>query len=495
MGGLRLEGNTLGNVAEVTEDNQLKIITETNASTNADKIGAIRIFHENDPGDILGVPNLKSPEVDDDFRTRFALDTVILDTETFNYTSQNTGKHTTATSTMASAFQASGYRTNSTGILTANSGITFGTYAEFPVFGAQALYLEFNASFDAQPTTNFVIDFGLFRRGTATQYAPSDGIYFRLNSAGLQGIGNYSGNETSTGVFNFTYINNQKYKFVITFNERNVQFWIDDVLYGELSTPLGQGQPCLSATLPISIRHAIPASTVTAGAALTMVVNNYVLHAGGYNYSKTIGDVQNSILGSYQGVSGGTMGQLIAGTVTTGTLVKPTAAIPSNTLLTTNLPNSLGGRAWEQLTAGLALNTDGILTSYTNPPGSVVSQGKRLRITGLKMSAVIQTVIAGGPVTNEFYIIFGSTQASLQASEGTTFKTHRRILIPEFTQIITATQPVNTPISQISTYADFSSAPIYVNPQEIIGLVVNRHGTALTSGVIAYTYQFIYSWE
>jgi len=491
MAGIRIEGNTSGNVVEVTGSNQLKVITETNVGANPNNVGATRVFHENDPGDILGTPNLKSPEVDDDYRTRVALDH-LLDTETFNYTAQNTGKHTYSLATMNMAWGISGLRTNSGGIVTTGTGVTMGTYAEFPIFGGQALYMEMNNSFDAAITTNFVIDFGMFRRGGSNPFDPTDGIYFRVNASGFQGVVNYNTQETTTGVFDFTHTNNQKYKFVITLNERTVQFWIDDVLYGELETPVGQSQPCLSATLPISVRHA---NTGTAGAALSMYVNNYVLHAGGYSYAKTMGETQNAMLGSYQGLSGGTMGQLIAGTVTTGTLVKPTAAIPANNALTANLPNSLGGRAWEQLTSGLAVNTDGVLAAYLNPAGTTAIQGKRLRITGLKMSATIQTVIAGGPVNNEFYLLFGGTAISLQTAEGTAAKPCRRIMLPEFTQTITATQAANTAVAQPSYYADFSSAPIYVNPGEYVGIAVNRFGTALTSGVIAYTYQFIYSWE
>jgi hypothetical protein len=491
MAGIRIEGNTSGNVVEVTGSNQLKVITETNVSTNPGNVGGIRAFYENDAGDILGTATLLSPEVDDDYRVRVALDH-LLDTETFNYTAQNTGKHTYTTTTMTAVWGTSGLRTNGTAITTTTTGMTMGTYAEFPIFGGQALYLEMNNSFDNDITTNFNIDFGLFRRGGSTPFAPTDGVYFRVNASGFIGIINYNSSETNTGVFDFTVTPNKKYKFVISFNERNVEFWIDNVLYATLDTPIGQGQPCLSATLPISVRHA---NTGTAGAALSMYVNNYVLHSGGYTYARSIGEVENAMLGSYQGLSGGTMGQLIAGTVTTGTLVKPTAAVPLNASLAANLPNNLGGRAFETLTSGLAINTDGILAIYQNPAGTISIQGKRLRITGLKLSAAIQTVIAGGPITNEFYLIFGGTAASLQTVEGIAAKPCRRIMLPEFTQNITATQAANTAVQQASYFADFSSAPIYVNPSEFVGIAVNRFGTALTSGVIAYTYQFVYSWE
>ena len=88
------------------------------------------------------------------------------------------------------------------------------------------------------------------------------------------------------------------------------------------------------------------------------------------------------------------MGQLVAGTVTSGTLVKPTAAVPLNASLAANLPTSLGGRILEQLTTGLAVNVDGIFASFTVPVGSSTVQGRRLKVTGLKLSGFVSTVVA-----------------------------------------------------------------------------------------------------
>lgn len=490
MAGIRIEGNTSGNVVEVTGSNQLKIIPETDASSNPNNVGSIRFFSENDAGVLTNTPYLYSPETDEDYRMRTSLDNH-LDHEIFNYAAQNTGKHTYATTALTMTWTAAGLTTNGGAVTTTNVGATFSTYAEFPLLEATSLFAEFEVAFSAQPTSNVIIDFGLFRRGGANQYAPTDGVYFRLNSSGLNGVINYNGTETIQSI-NKTYTSNEKLQFIITFTHRSVQFWINNQLGAEIPVPAGQSLPVLSTTLPLSIRHG---HTGVAGSALRAIFGAYSVTIGGPTFARTLGEIGNAMYGSYQGLSGGTMGQLVAGTVTTGTLVKPTAAIPSNTALTANLPNNLAGRAWEQLTAGLAVNTDGILAIYQNPAGTIAVQGKRLKITGVKMSATIQTVIVGGPVNNEFCIIFGGTAASLQTAEGIAAKPCRRVFIPEFTQTITAAQAVNTPVAQCAYYSDFSSAPIYVNPGEFIGLAVNRFGTALTSGVIAYTYQFIYSWE
>ena len=84
MAGIRIEGNTSGTVAEVTGSNQLKVILETDAATAPQNVGAVRFFSENDPGSQTGTPYLYSPETDEDYRLRIAIDNM-LDSETFNY--------------------------------------------------------------------------------------------------------------------------------------------------------------------------------------------------------------------------------------------------------------------------------------------------------------------------------------------------------------------------------------------------------------------------
>lgn len=64
----------------------------------------------------------------------------------------------------------------------------------------------------------------MFRRGAANPFTPIDGVYFRLNSAGLFGVVNSNGTENPTSLFDFVYVNNKKYKFIITVTEREVKF-------------------------------------------------------------------------------------------------------------------------------------------------------------------------------------------------------------------------------------------------------------------------------
>ena len=263
---------------------------------------------------------------------------------------------------------------------------------------------------------------------------------------------------------------------------------------GSLNTPNGNGQPCTSSALPFSVRHAINASGAPGSVSLNL--SRYSVRVGGSLISDRMGDIGNRVYGSYQGLSGGTMGALVSGTVTTGTLVFPTAAVPLNASLAANLCNSLGGRSAETFTSALALATDGILQQYQVPAGTVSIPGRRLKVKGLKMAAWIQAVMVGGTaIINEFKLGFGNTATSLQTAEAATTKKPRYVLLPEFTQLVAVTQAVTTQVAQSFTVAEFD-APIYVNPGEFVELIITHQGTTIpTAGVIAYDIQYDYSWE
>lgn len=484
MAGIRVEGNTSGNVAEVTSTNELKVVLPT-GSTPA-SVGAVRMFSENDDGTATGSVYLASPETDDDSRLRVAHETVF-DTETFNYTAQSTGKHFSRATTMAFSWSAAGLTSNSANITTLTTGVSFGTYAEFPMIGASHLYCEIAGSFTAAATTNTVIDFGMMRMGAANPYAPTDGVFFRLTSAGLFGVANFNGTETATPVFAFTYTNNRKYQFIISAHERVVEFWIEGVLFGSIDTPAGQGQPYMSGSLPFGLRHAIAGGA--AGAALSFVLNDYTVSIGGPAMSTTPSVMGQRIYGSYQGLSGGTMG----GLATYPNSANPTAAAPSNTALTANLPAGLGGQG--AVTAAVAAATDGIWGSYQVPAGTANVQGRRLVIRGVVLDLVnLGAAVATTATTIQFSLAFGHTAVSLATADGVAAKAPRRASLGIATWPIGAAigaQPQFGPIK-----VDFGDAPIFVNPGEFVALVGKfLAGTATASQVINFVWQPIYGWE
>lgn len=480
----KLIGWSTGNGAEVDSTNRLKI--NLAQSTAPAEVGAVRLMSENDTGTKTGTAALASPETDDDAKLRIAHEAVF-DCETFNYTAQNTGKHAYRNTTMTIGWTAAGLTTNSGNITTTTTGVQFTTWAEFPILGVSELYGEFEGSFSAAPTTNTIIDFGLMRTATSNPYAPSDGVHFRLTSAGLFGVINSNGSETTTSAFDFTYTLNQKYQFIIAVHERSVEFWIDDVLYGVIATPVGQGQPCMSASLPVSVRHAIVGGA--AGSAISFVLNDYTVSIGGPNISLTASVLGQRVYGSYQGLSGGTMGSL----ATYANSTNPTAGAPSNTALAANLPGGLGGQGL--VTAALAAATDGIWGSYQIPAGTSNIQGRRCIIRGVRIDAVnTGAAVATTATTIQFSLAFGHTAVSLATAEAAAAKAPRRVALGFMTWAVGAAIGQGPQAGPI--VVDFGDAPVFVNPGEFVQLVGKfLVGTATASQTINFTWTPIYGWE
>ena len=504
-------GSDTAGKANVTANYELKTASETDATTKSAFVGATKVFSEVDSGEYTGTTDLRSAEVDDDYRNRIAADT-LLDYDSFRTTIQNTGKHTFTFTTLAATMTAAGITTNSSAVTTTTTGLTFGTFAMFPIHPTQTTVCESSVAFTAQPTANTIVDFGLFQRGATTAFAPLDGVYFRLTSAGLFGAVNSNGSEVTTSVFplsggtgTWAYVNNTSYRFLIQVTNVRTTFWVSTNItnsmdkLGEIDTPNGLNMPFLSQSLPWSMRHAIVGGAA-GDATFKAIFTDYKVSTRGTIYGDDLGTVQSRILGSFQAITGATPGALIAGTVTSGTLVKPTAAVPLNTSLAANLPNSLGGRIYETLTTGLAANVDAIFTSYTVPVGSSTVQGKRLKVTGLKLSGMCSTVVVGGPAYTEWYIVYGTTADSLATVETAsmataTTKAPRRIMLPELTTNMPVTAAAGVLLTQPQYYAKFDN-PIYVNPGERIQLVGNKTITgAITSGILSFVYQFDYTWE
>ena len=461
----------------------------------ADQQGGIRVFCENDAGDAQGSPSLFSPEVDADYRVRVSQD-LMLDDENFNYTAQNTGKHTYSSTTLTNAWTAGNLTTNSSSITTINTGSVFATYATFPNNGTQTLSADVEIAFSAQPQANSFIEFGLGIPNTAL-LAPSDGVFIRLSATGLFGVASNNGTETidnfplSAGTGTWGYTADKKYQFIIYQSMTKASFWVNDgastKLLGEIPLPSGQGRMTMGQGLQFFIKHRIVGGA--AGGVLQAKVGAYSVRLGGSNLNSTVSTQGNRIYGSYQGFSGGTMGSLATYVNSTN----PTAASPSNTALTANLPGGLGGQG--AVIAAAAAATDGIWASYQVPAGSVNTGGRRLVLRGIQVDLVnTGAAVATTATTVQFSIAFGHTAVSLATSDGTNTKAPRRVALGF------ATWPVGAAIGSQPQSGkltlDLGDAPIFVNPGEFIALVGKfLVGTATASQVINFTWTPIYGWE
>ena len=171
----------------------------------------------------------------------------------------------------------------------------------------------------------------------------------------------------------------------------------------------------------------------------------------------------------------------------------PTAAAPSNTALTANLPGGLGGQG--AVTAAAAAATDGIWGSYQVPAGTANVQGRRLVIRGVVVDAVnLGAAVATTATTIQFSLAFGHTAVSLATTEAAAGKAPRRIALGFMTWPVGAAIGAQSQMGALSV--DFGDAPIFVNPGEFVQLVAKfMQGTATASQVINFTWQPVYGWE
>jgi hypothetical protein len=478
-----LKSGASGNTATVDANGNVQVVTAGNTSAGVafggGSAAAPAIYSEVDSGAITGSRLTLSPETDSDYRLRIATDT-FFDDETFNYLAQNTGRHSNLNTTMTFSYTTGGLITNAGAITTTTTGLSLATYAHFPFYSNGVVrYDVFEGGFTQQPAANILVDIGCFLRGAANPYAPTDGAYFRLTSAGLLGVTNHNGTET-TVTLPFTYTNSRIYKFIIVTSNEEAQFWIDNTLYGTIPVPVGQAQPFMAASLPFAMRHAIVGGA--AGNTLQFILRGYGVSYGGGNITRSAGEFGNGVYGSYQGRSGGTMGSLAS----YANSANPVAAVPTNT---TALMTGLGGQVWE--TDTLAVTTDGIICSYQVPTGTVSVLGKRLKINGVKIDGYIQTALVGGGYNAQFTLAFGHTAVSLATAETVSTKAPRRIVLGGYSVPAAAAALVQLPTITLTL-----QNPIYVNPSEFIAVVKKKVGAlAPTGGVVAHLISFDYSWE
>jgi hypothetical protein len=458
-------------------------------------VGALRVYQVDDPGLRTGEPHLNSFEVDEDYRARVGQDALI-DEERFNYTAQNTGKFAYRNTTATITWSASGMLLNASGITTTTTGVGFQSYSEISVLTATTLYTECAVAFPSTTCpTNVVFDFGSMRTAVANPYAPTDGIFWRMKPAGLVGVMNFNGSETevpltdaSNAGANWVPVVNKAHRFIIAASNREVEFWIDGELWGTGATPTGNHAPFAGTSLPcFASRWAIVGGA--AGAVYQPTVKIYGVSIGGVQVGDRLSVVGNRLLGSYSGLSGGTMGSLS----TYPNSTNPTAAAPSNTALTANLPAGLGGQG--SVIAAVAAAADGIWGSYQVPVGTAAVQGKRLAIRGVYVSCVnLGAAVTTTATTIQFSLAFGHTAVSLATAEGAAAKAPRRVPLGFATWPVGAAigaQPQSGPL-----FVDFGDAAIYVNPGEFVALVGKfLVGTATASQVIGFVWQPVYGWE
>ena len=379
-------------------------------------VGAVRLFSENDPGAITGTAYLKSPETSPDFRLRTGVDS-IWDDENFNYVAQNQNKHKYTSNTLTIAWASGFMSTNSGSVTTTGTGCQIQTYRHFPLQGSGAVYCEMSMALSTTPVTNWTLDFGVFLPNTASTSIPLDGAYFRITSAGVVGVVNNNGTETTTSVFTFTPAINQVYKYNITLADGEVEFWIDDVLYGEKPKPTATGSVMYAGSAPFAVRHHHTGTT------------SAVIQAKFANYAVSMADLDNNRLWASMKVGQGLSGvQNPSGGAAGQTANNVNSTVPATATLSNTAAGytTLGGSFVFAAAAGA--ETDYALFAFLNTAPTTGITGRNLVIRGVWIDTWNQVVaVATTPTIMQWSLAVGSTAVSLATTDGAATRLPKRI--------------------------------------------------------------------
>lgn len=475
MAGLRLEGGVSGNVAEV---DAAKNLAATLPAVLDGKIGFAALAARID--DAAGAALLRRVQVNKGGRVNVAQDNFLW-ADSFNAAAINSSNYKTPLTTMT-VTSVNGFAVlNGSSITTVNTNCALQTWRSFSLFGTTELHCEVVAYRTLAAQANETTEFGLFAATLPGAAIPLDGMFWRYNAAAeLRGVINFNGTETQTGVITPPSAN-VAHKFEIVADEREVEFWIDDVLQARI-TLLGAapalGQPFLSSAVPFTARYYIGASAPAAAAQLRIgEINIYTVDGD------TARPWQHQLAGmglnAAQGQNGGTLGS----TANYVNNTNPTAAVPTNT--TAVLGSGLGGQFWA--TATVAVGTDGIVSSYQNPAGGVNATPRMLYITGVRISTTVQAALTGGPFVLQWGLAFGHTAVSLATADSLTApsKAPRRRALG-FQNLAAAAAVGAQPADLVAMFA----TPVAVNPGEFIQTFYKNIGTAGTAGTLAHTVDF-----
>lgn len=472
-----IAGGTSGTRADVDVNKQLLVTTNRDPA----KAGALVAFFENDDGTVTGTPYNKSPEVSQDYRLRVGLDTILF-TDTFNAITQNPSnwKHSFTTMTMT---QAAGFlNVNAAGTSTVSGNYAYlQTWRYFPLLGTAPLAVEFTGQFTDYPTANEIIQFGL---GVCTGAAdPIDGAWFEMTSAGVYGVQRYNSGVATKVLLtaDLTTLGlNANSKYVAVVGEREVEWWIDDVLYAEQLIPNANGQPFMTSSLPAFIQKY--------NSALVGSTPNTIFKLG--DVSVTLMDLNANLTWANQMASSGLGSQQLNGGTAGSPQIQwsntalPTAAAATNT--TAALGAFLGGIFLMNAPATGA--TDLIVSSYLNPLGGVNQTPRTIKLRGVKVD-VLNSVVAVATTASVFAVAvaWGGTALTLAQTETASFA-NNTVKARRIQPIGVLTFPVGAAVGASGGTIQFDfEAPLVINPGEYVQVIVKPLlGTATATEVFQW---------
>jgi hypothetical protein len=475
MGGIRIEG-TSSNVADVTSNNNLKVALPTTAA----QVGSVRLMSECDAGTITGTPTLRSPETTIDYRLRVGMDTM-LDYHYFQEAQFYNNKFRLVQQTATSASSGGYLILNNNASNQASIWVYLDTINVFQVYAGNApLYGETIIRIDEVVNSFAFFEFGFAgNRDGSNPYATNDGAFFRLTSSGLIGVTKINNVETTTGVMIASLTLGQNYQCCVVFGNKEVQFFVDDILY---VAPLTTG-----ASFPVNIpgvrwfaRFYQNASAATASK----------LKIGGYNIQQ--GDITPMYTPAVlAALSGGSMytqqgGSSTAANYAVGTSASPPAA----TLVANTSPGYNNQQVYWSWPSALTVGEAEYPILAFSPADATATQPSRSYIcTSIEVGDItVTSAVTGGPLVLQWFCAFRSSGSALNNSENTGYITSSRSprSIPMRTQVIPASATAGTTVAGFRF--DLSASPLLIAPDDFLHVYVRFHaGTSITASGIRQT--------
>jgi hypothetical protein len=476
-------GNGTAASAEATVDTNGDLHVRTPQTQS--KAGFSQLSCEIDSGSITASRYVKALEASSDFRLRVGMDQPLFSLG-FEGTIQARDRYQQTDNTMTCA-QASGFLTlNSAASAVTTINTRIQTYRMFPLFGSYALAVEMWGKVINETATNSATEFGVGYVSAAT--APTDGVFFRYNAGGqLMGVVSYGGTETTVNLTSPT--TNVCHHWTILIHNEEVEFWINDILYGEVATPTSNPAPMQSVNQPFFARIY---NSGAASAARQLSIGHIDINLMDANSNKMWGHAMCGMGGgAYQIQPGTTSGPTVTrGAAQTGWPTSGTAqTAPTYTATSAPATNSLGGHFLTAAYSTMATDADYPVYSYLNPVGTSTLPGKTLYITGFRQGEIIVAVAnATAASTWRTAIGIGSTSPNTTATEGAAVIAARIIPVGSFWAA--TTQAIGTTYGGVSL--DFSHAPLVCPPGTYVQFIMRPSGAVLTNTLqLAGTVTFI----
>jgi hypothetical protein len=416
-----LQGATSGNGAEVDTLNRLETVSPKTQDVNSNPTnigGGDRMVVEIDAGTVTGSPTIVSILSNEFRRLKIGLESLLFH-EMFNGTAINTSQWSTTLTTFTNTV-AGGKSVLNAGSSVATSAVaavksyrTMPLYSGFPtIFEAVASY---QAAISIVPNNTTEIGLGY----TATNAAPTDGVFFRWNNAGnFVCVVNYGGTETISSPLTPP-VPNDSHVFRIVVGRLYCSFWVDGIMQAYIATPAGAGLPVQTQNLPVSLRT-YNSTTSSPVSAVQLAVYSVSCYLGDQDVSRSY-ELAMAGLGanSIQGQTSGTVG-------TTANHANSTAATAATLSNTTAGYAKLGGKFLFSTVAGAV--TDYALFAFQVPAASANTPGKTLYIRGVHVSSMnIGAAVATTATVLQWGIGVGATAVSLATAEAATTKAPRVI--------------------------------------------------------------------